>query len=119
MLGNVRVKDELIVDQKEKEQLHEKTGFKICALPGAFGNSGEAFNSPGKANAKNKELVNRGGIFRRSHRTNSNLWPRVVDAFTLYLKSEEQHLKNENERLRGKKETGVNQKERPKRKNNQ
>ena len=102
VLGNVRVKDELIVDQKEKEQLHEKTGFKIIArcLERSETLEKRLIQSMAKLNAKNKELVNLGGNFSKitSNKLKS-VAMLVVDAFTLYLKSEEQHLKNENERV--------------------
>jgi uncharacterized C2H2 Zn-finger protein len=90
------------VEQKEaKEQLREKAGFKIIArcLERSETLEKRVIQSMAKLNAKNKELVRVGGDDSRipSSEIKSKA-ALVVDAFTLYLKSEEQHLKNENER---------------------
>ena len=102
--GSVGKKEDELekVEQKEaKEQLREKAGFKIIArcLERSETLEKRVIQSMAKLNAKNKELVRVGGDDSRipSSEIKSKA-ALVVDAFTLYLKSEEQHLKNENER---------------------
>ena len=102
--GSVGKKEDELekVEQKEaKEHLREKAGFKIIArcLERSETLEKRVIQSMAKLNAKNKELVRMGGDDSRipSSEIKSKA-ALVVDAFTLYLKSEEQHLKNENER---------------------
>ena len=103
--GSVGKKEDELekVEQKEaKEQLPEKAGFKIIArcLERSETLEKRVIQSMAKLNTKNKELVRVGGDDSRipSSEIKSKA-ALVVDAFTLYLKSEEQHLKNENERV--------------------
>ena len=102
--GSVGKKEDELekVEQKEaKEQLREKAGFKIIArcLERSETLEKRVIQSMAKLNAKNKELVRvRGDDSRIPSSEIKSKAALVVDAFTLYLKSEEQHLKNENER---------------------
>ena len=101
--GSVGKKEDELekVEQKEaKEQLREKAGFKIIArcLERSETLEKRVIQSMAKLNAKNKELVRVGGDDSRIPSSEISKAALVVDAFTLYLKSEEQHLKNENER---------------------
>ena len=90
-----------VIEHKEvKEQLREKTGFKIIArcLERSETLEKRVIQSMAKLRARD-EAVNFGNrdskIASEEIKSKAAL---VVDAFTLYLKSEEQHLKNENER---------------------
>jgi uncharacterized C2H2 Zn-finger protein len=90
-----------VIEHKEvKEQLREKTGFKIIArcLERSETLEKRVIQSMAKLRARD-EAVNFGSrdskIASEEIKSKAAL---VVDAFTLYLKSEEQHLKNENER---------------------
>jgi uncharacterized C2H2 Zn-finger protein len=90
-----------VIEHKEvKEQLRERTGFKIIArcLERSETLDKRVIQSMAKLRARD-EAVNFGSqdskIASEEVKSKAAL---VVDAFTLYLKSEEQHLKNENER---------------------
>ena len=90
-----------VIEHKEvKEQLRERTGFKIIArcLERSETLEKRVIQSMSKLRARD-EAVNFGTrdskIASEEVKSKAAL---VVDAFTLYLKSEEQHLKNENER---------------------